>query len=267
MDKYLEEILEDKSNIKGEIYKITNQINNKCYVGQTTTHRKNKKKYRPFGFRGRFKDHIHSSLLDYKYSYLYCAIRKYGSENFKVELLTRCELYELDEKEREWIQKLNSMFPNGYNLTIGGKTFAQKYDETKWNISDIRLLFVDTSKKSNWRNLSKSNETKEKIKTKVNEWRQKNKQYTRESSFILMEKNFYKKIQTIKELKIDINEISLKKRYFQNGNFKRCDVNIGSLLFRFCCKYYTEEENYNYAVRFINEVKHICNTIKLTGTS
>ena len=45
--------------VVGEIYKMTNTTNGKHYIGQTRSHRLNHDKYRPFGYLGRFKDHIH----------------------------------------------------------------------------------------------------------------------------------------------------------------------------------------------------------------
>ena len=44
--------------VVGEIYKMTNTTNGKIYIGQTRSHRLNHNKYRPFGYLGRFKDHI-----------------------------------------------------------------------------------------------------------------------------------------------------------------------------------------------------------------
>lgn len=82
------------------IYKITNLINNKYYIGQD---HKNDPEY--YG-SGRI---INNS------------IKKYGKENFKKEILEYCvDDDELNEKEIFWINKLNSIVPNGYNITKGG---------------------------------------------------------------------------------------------------------------------------------------------------
>jgi hypothetical protein len=59
MDKLLE--IKDAHKITGEIYKITNLITNKMYIGQTRSHYLNKGKYRPFGHIGRFNSHISES--------------------------------------------------------------------------------------------------------------------------------------------------------------------------------------------------------------
>ena len=53
--------INEKDKVVGEIYKITNLITRKCYVGQTRSHRLNKNKYRPFGYMGRLKDHINEA--------------------------------------------------------------------------------------------------------------------------------------------------------------------------------------------------------------
>jgi hypothetical protein len=122
----MNEILNDSSKVIGHIYIITNIITNKKYVGQTVSHRKNKNKYRPFGFEGRFKDHISEALCNTKKkqcNYLNNSIREYGKEAFKVELITECRKDELDKIEEKYIKELNTLYPNGYNLTTGGKIF------------------------------------------------------------------------------------------------------------------------------------------------
>lgn len=96
----------------GYIYKITNQINNKSYIGQT-------RKY----FKERWKQHksVYKNKNDTQYNYpLYRAFRKYGVENFKFEVLEECSFEKLDEKEKYWILYYNS-YNKGYNQDLGGK--------------------------------------------------------------------------------------------------------------------------------------------------
>lgn len=91
--------------VMGVIYKITNKINGKLYVGQTRQKLNN-----------RIKGHKHSKVkrgVD-------AAIKKYGGENFSIEVIEECPVESLDEREIFWIAKLNSKAPNGYNLTDGG---------------------------------------------------------------------------------------------------------------------------------------------------
>lgn len=90
----------------GYIYKITNIINNKVYIGQTTK-----------TVEARWKQHKRNSVSK-KYA-LYYAMRKYGIDNFKIETLEQCNNKDLDEKEIEWIAFYNS-YREGYNMTLGG---------------------------------------------------------------------------------------------------------------------------------------------------
>jgi hypothetical protein len=103
-------------------------MTNKKYIGQTVSHRKNKNKYRPFGYEGRFKDHISEALCNTKKkqcTYLNNAIRHYGRDAFTIELIMTCPKEEMDKYEQYYINEYNSIYPNGYNLTSGGKTFIK----------------------------------------------------------------------------------------------------------------------------------------------
>lgn len=121
------------------IYKTTNLINNKIYIGQD---KNNNPKYLGSG------------------DLLKKAIKKYGKENFKKEILCFCENQEeLNEKERLYILKYDSRnLEFGYNISVGGRngtTLNRKMsDETKTKMSKIRLgiKFSDDHKK----NISKS---------------------------------------------------------------------------------------------------------------
>jgi group I intron endonuclease len=127
MERIIE--IENKENVKSHIYVIKNIINNKLYVGQAVTHRLNKSKYRYFGFEGRLKDHISEAINNTKENqckYLNNSIRKHGSDNFTVKLLETCEIKDADSREKYYIEFLDTLFPNGYNLTKGGKVFCDK---------------------------------------------------------------------------------------------------------------------------------------------
>lgn len=122
----MDQNLSDRSQVQGQIYLMRNIKENKCYVGQTVTHRKNRGVYKPFGYEGRFNDHISEALCNTKKkqcNYLNNSIRLHGKDTFMVELLETCSLDKLDEREQHYIQLYNTLFPNGYNLTIGGRTF------------------------------------------------------------------------------------------------------------------------------------------------
>ncbi len=95
------------------IYKIENKINNKIYIGQSIDimHRWDQHKM----------DAFNESLTQKYRSALYSAIRKYGLQNFKFEIIEQCNKTDLNIREIYWIKYYNSNNPNfGYNLTSGG---------------------------------------------------------------------------------------------------------------------------------------------------
>jgi hypothetical protein len=131
------QIIDDESLRFIEIYKITNLTNNKLYIGQVVSHILNHRRYRPHGTSARFRGHISEAFSKKKNQchYLNNSIRKYGVENFVVEVLRTCSVECADNIETEEILKHNSLFPNGYNLKTGGKVFRHT-DESKKRVSN-----------------------------------------------------------------------------------------------------------------------------------
>ena len=91
----------------GFIYIIKNCINDKVYIGQTTQ-----------DYKDRFKQHC-KLLKSNKNQLIHKAIKKYGKENFYIEVLEECCIEKLNELEEFYILKFNS-FGDGYNLCAGG---------------------------------------------------------------------------------------------------------------------------------------------------
>lgn len=85
------------------IYKVTNKINNKKYIGQSKN------------IEQRLKDH--KLVSREKNILLKRALIKYGVQNFDYEVIEICDLEKLDEREIYWINKLKPE----YNLDKGGK--------------------------------------------------------------------------------------------------------------------------------------------------
>lgn len=93
----------------GYIYKITNQINQKIYIGLTRE-----------TIEDRWENHI-KKAKQYPNRYLYDAMNHYGYENFTIEQIEECNNNILDEREIYWISYYDSTNPDiGYNLTSGG---------------------------------------------------------------------------------------------------------------------------------------------------
>ena len=115
-------ILDDPGQRSVDIYIISCSETEKQYVGQAVTHILNHKRYRPYGYIGRFRGHISEAYSTKKKQcfYLNNAIRKYGNDKFSVKLLETTTISESDDREIYYIQKLKTLCPNGYNLTSGG---------------------------------------------------------------------------------------------------------------------------------------------------
>lgn len=95
----------------GFIYKITNQINQKIYIGKTA-----------FSIQKRFQQHKKKAFSDEYNRHLYNAIKKYSIQNFTIEKIQECDNSILDQREKYWISFFNSTNPKkGYNMTLGGQ--------------------------------------------------------------------------------------------------------------------------------------------------
>lgn len=129
-------ILDDEKLRYCEIYKITNIQNDKTYIGQAVSHILNHKRYRPYGSEGRLRCHISEAFSNKKNQchYLNSAIKKYGCCNFTLDILDYCEVEDADILETKYINECDSLYPKGYNLKMGGKTFRH-CDESKKRVS------------------------------------------------------------------------------------------------------------------------------------
>lgn len=98
--------------MKGKIYKITNKLNGKIYIGQTIK-----------SLEERFQKYCcGTSAKD---------IRKYGKDNFTIELIEEVETDKLNEREVYWISFYDS-YNKGYNCTPGGQNGATGKCSLSW---------------------------------------------------------------------------------------------------------------------------------------
>lgn len=111
----------------GNIYKITNKVNGKVYIGQTI---------RPL--KVRFRQHTYRKDC----TYLASAINKYGKENFTIELIETIPYEKLNEREIYWISFYKSQNKKyGYNLLKGGNSGnSGRYKLTPEQIQEIIYL-------------------------------------------------------------------------------------------------------------------------------
>jgi group I intron endonuclease len=143
--KLSNQILDNPTERYCEIYKITNISNGKIYIGQAVSHILNHKRYRPYGHEGRFRCHISEAFSSKKNQshYLNNAIRKYGVDDFVVELIECCEIDKSDEREIHYIKEFNSLYPNGYNLKNGGSVFTHSHESKKRVSNGVLNYFKD----------------------------------------------------------------------------------------------------------------------------
>lgn len=91
------------------IYKITNDINDKVYIGKTC-----------LSLNDRFAQHCNDARRGRcEKRPLYSAIRKYGVDHFNISQIEECDASIAGDKEQQWIAYYDS-YHKGYNATKGG---------------------------------------------------------------------------------------------------------------------------------------------------
>jgi group I intron endonuclease len=213
---------------KGYIYKVTNQINKKEYIGCTIT-----------TLKKRFEEHAWRCLKTDSNTKFCNSIKKYGIENFEIELIEECDIIIIYEREKFFINEFKTYY-TGLNSTIGGegclgykhskeirekiskslkngrshkgKTYEEIYGD---RVNDEKERRRDSVKKS-WDILSE-NEKKERIK-KQQETVQKKSKYGIE--LVSEIKNRIKEGLTYKQFKELYPEVR-QNFYYELKNGKR----------------------------------------------
>ena len=114
------------------IYKITNLVNNKVYIGQTIHPDKRWWEHCACARRGDDNYPIH------------LAIKKYGLENFRMEIIEWTEDY--DNKEIYYIKFYNSLSPNGYNIAKGGNSISlsgEKHPRNTISNKNVKSIIIE----------------------------------------------------------------------------------------------------------------------------
>ena len=116
------------------IYLIRNIITNKVYVGQSTN------------IQRRWWEHKSRAFDPNNNCYnkpLYCSMRKYGLDAFKLEILCECSIEELNQLEADYITKFNCLVPFGYNILA---------NSDRKNIPNPKYICKNCGKLLNWPN-------------------------------------------------------------------------------------------------------------------
>lgn len=168
------------------IYKITNTVNGKIYVGQTVRTLEERK-----------WQHINTAKKGHK-NHLYNAMRKYGIENFKFEKICDVDnIEDLNILERYYIAKYNCI-KDGYNMVDGGNN---------------NVMFLDDVKRKHSERM-RSKETRSKISRSMKQYR-KEHPFTEEHRRKLSEKASKRVYKGVKKV---------KKTCSGNIEVKRCDT-------------------------------------------
>lgn len=119
------------------IYKITNLINNKVYVGQSIAIERRWTQH-----KSPYEQQRHPDLP------INQAFQKYGVENFKFEVLEECAADELNVKEQQYIELFQSLtHQHGYNIRAGGEGNHEenhpRHKLTKEDVIDIRTRYMN----------------------------------------------------------------------------------------------------------------------------
>jgi group I intron endonuclease len=244
------EVYMDKSKVVGQIYLMTNTITNMNYVGQTWTHRKNRGKYKPFGYEGRFRDHISEALCNTKKKqcrYLNNAIRHYGKDAFTVTCVYTCPLDELDDWEKYYIKTYNTMYPNGYNLTDGGKSHIRLK-------SDCLPLETKTPKKRGGSTM-RTEETRKKMSERLREVMNTDENKRRQM-LITKQQHMRQKYEKFKGEQFDVQNLDQYIHIKHSNGQPVVVVNVNEKRTSFVGKYETLEQLINHAQEFLTNLAY-----------
>lgn len=131
------------------IYKFTNKINNKIYIGQSTNLENR--------YQSHKRNYLNSKLTAYN-SAFYQALRKYGFNNFDYEILEASDSFSIDDLNNLEIKyiKLYDSYNNGYNMNPGGSNTGCNFFiseniilQIKKDLKENKLTLTDITKKYN----------------------------------------------------------------------------------------------------------------------
>jgi group I intron endonuclease len=217
----------------GIIYLIRNNINNKCYVGQTIR-----------TLEKRWKEHCKVSE---GCTALNNAIKKYTPEQFTVSILIETDDELLDDLEIDYIKKYNSLFPNGYNIQTGGNKGKRHCEESCEKMRQAKLGVNNPNYGK-----PRSDETKEKIS--ISKQGEKHHFYGKELSY--EHKLNLSKAHKTDDLPMYLVYIKARPQYYQDEGYAITNHPKGKNKL-FTSKKITLEEKYQLANNYLNELNSI----------
>lgn len=199
------------------IYKVTNVLNNKVYIGQSQN------------ISQRWIKHHNSPFNPNSGQYntpFYRAIRQYGIDNFRFEVIEQCSIDDLNDREKYWIKYYQSnKNDKGYNLTDGGQGAITFSKITKNDVNQIIELLLTSSLSQE--EISKKFNISQRQVSSINQgqsWLQEGVTYPLRSASEIQKR---KKEKVIKTCPICGNPISPRATLCKNCNNKRAlKVNV-----------------------------------------
>ena len=194
-------------NNLGEIYCVTSPSGKK-YIGQCVKELIGGKKW---GYISRWKEHIRDSKTRNYCRLLNNAINKYQPENFLVELILECNIDQLDDYERHYINLYNTLTPNGYNLTSGGSICRQSEETRQLKKESM----IGKNKGKIYPTRVRKNEEDNNLPKYIRHYRDSNEKegYRISSHPTIKSKSFLSKTKTMEE------KLALAIEYLNTNNF------------------------------------------------
>lgn len=193
------------------IYKATNKINGKSYIGQTTK-----------TLEERIKGHLRVK----KKLYFHRALEEYSNDNFEWSILEKClNKEDLNLKEKYYIKYYDTFGENGYNSTTGGHYFKMT-DEIRKKLSESHKGHIPSEEtrqklRKSSGNRIQSDECKKKVsESKIGKKRsEETKKKISESlkGKVISEETKLKISESLKGIKKS-EETILKMKIYQNEN-------------------------------------------------
>lgn len=162
------------------IYKITNKINGKIYIGQSNNCER------------RFQEHCAPSRAENSRIPVDLAIKKYGKENFSFEVVEQCNLELLNSREEYWIKYFNSI-KDGYNCNAGGNQASIGSNNGRAKLTEEDIIVIRKA----YAEHKKQKEVYEQFKDKVSfsafqtAWQGKSWSHIMSEVFTEENKNYY----------------------------------------------------------------------------